>query len=192
MRVATVAVTQRELGWRADSPRPRKREAENAAAEGATKFVFHVARDGLFSEAPLAKQRLKVPSDDLVEGRPLRAAAGVLLRLAPACSGCRCGVAGRAAQEELAGWWQIATTDASRAALGGRTGAPLRTNERGGLDQLNTQKSSRHRRGPAHAFRSGRNEDAGFRPACRRVSANRASEGAMPSDCFAWSVSARH
>ena len=81
MRVATVAVTQRELGWRADSPRPRKREAENAAAEGATKFVFHVARDGLFSEAPLAKQRLKVPSDDLVEGRPLRAAAGVLLRL---------------------------------------------------------------------------------------------------------------
>jgi len=30
------------------------------------------------------------------------------------CSGRRCGVEGRAAEEEIAGWWQMATTDASR------------------------------------------------------------------------------
>jgi hypothetical protein len=63
------------------APRPRKPEAENAAAEVATKLVFHVARDGLFPEAPLAKPRLEVRGDDRVEGRPLRAAAGALLRL---------------------------------------------------------------------------------------------------------------
>ena len=185
MRVATVAVTQRELGWRADSPRPRKREAENAAAEGATKFVFHVARDGLFSEAPLAKQRLKVPSDDLVEGRPLRAAAGVLLRLPVRRSGprrtgrtCRLVADGDHRRFSRCHWgphWGPSEDERARRPRPATHSEILATS-----------------RSPAHAFRSGRNEDAGFRPACRKVSAHRASEGAIPSDCFAWSVSARH
>jgi len=38
------------------------------------------------------------------------------------CSGRRCGVEGRAAEEEIAGWWQMVTTDASRVLVGATPG----------------------------------------------------------------------
>jgi hypothetical protein len=61
--------------------RPGKPEAQDAAAKVRSKLVFDMRGHGMVTEAPLGEPGLEVLGDDSVEGRPLGAATGVVLRL---------------------------------------------------------------------------------------------------------------